>query len=154
MKHDVRLHLINDSVNVATDMKLIESKLVFYKDIDKALNDDSLPIKVIDFTDLHSIESNLTNFLFNNAEHIFVLPVSFPVEFTYLDRSNSESILARLKIKLKYRSIKKLRDYYGLYEINYHIQKLPINHPEIIDYDRYNIIIENIRSDYDFTMKK
>lgn len=96
----------------------------------------------------------MTNFLFNNAEHIFVLPVSFPVEFTYLDRSNSESILVRLKIKLKYRSIIKLRDYYGLYEINYHIQKLPNNHPEIIDYDRYNIIIENIRSDYDFKMKK
>lgn len=148
----MKIHLINDSENVSTDLELLESKLIFFKNIHEALNDDSIPLQVFDLTEKHSIESNLTNVLFNNSEIIMNLPIIFPIEYTYIDIDNS--FLARLRLKIRYRSLLKIRDYVGTFEINFHIKELLKDDFSNQNKTRYVFYIEPIRCDYEYLIRK
>lgn len=148
----MKIHLINDSQNVSTDLELLESKLIFYKNIHEALNDDSIPLQVFDLTEKHSIESNLTNVLFSNSEIIMNLPIIFPIEYTYIDIDNS--FLARLRLKIRYRSLLKIRDYVGIFEINFHIKELLKDDFSNQNKTRFVFNIENIRCDYEYLTRK
>lgn len=143
---NIKLRLINDSNFLASKLEFIESKLVFFRDIDSALNDNQLPIDVINFTEEHIIESNLIKFLFNNSEFIMNLPISYPEKYINVVTKNCEDYLSRLIVKLKYRSAIGVRDIILTSEVNFHISN-PV--AQLDKEKRFLLItIEDIRNDY------
>lgn len=143
---NIKLRLINDSSFLASKLEFIESKLVFFRDIDSSLNDDQLPIDVINFTEEHIKESNMIKFLFNNSEFIMNLPISYPEKYINVATKSYEDYLSRLIVKLKYRSAIGVRDITLTSEVNFHISN-PVTQ---LDKEKrlLLVIIENIRNDY------
>lgn len=143
---NMKLHLINDSTYLASKLEFIESRILFFRNVDNALIDNELPIDVINFTEKHIVESNLTSFLFNSSEFILNLPIRFPEKYINHVNNNIENYLARLILKVKYRSAIGIRDIILTSEVNFHI-----SYPTtLIDSEKPLLLIsiENIRNDY------